>query len=87
MGVDVSCAPCCNTEYGVLCYCILLMFVPNASGDHIQYGSKRHSLQAVDLSQRSQTVVQIVSGPIYRVLGTPAMQTRWMAGAASHKSG
>ena len=26
-------------------------------------------------------------GPIYRVLGKPAMRTRWMAGAAPHKSG
>ena len=53
-------------------------------------GSKRHSLQAVELSQRSQTAVQIVSnlpapsngGPIYRFL-----RTRWMAGAAPPKSG
>ena len=26
-------------------------------------------------------------GPIYRFLGMPAMRTRWMAGAAAHKSG
>ena len=58
-------------------------------------GSKRHSLQAVELSQRSQTAVQIVSnlpapsngGPIYRFLGMSAMRTRWMAGADAHKSG
>ena len=25
--------------------------------------------------------------PIYRFLGMPAMRTRWMAGAAAHKSG
>ena len=58
-------------------------------------GSKRHSLQAVELSQRTQAAVQIVSnlpapsngGPIYRFLGMPAMRTRWMAGAAAHKSG
>ena len=45
--------------------------------------------------KRSQTAVQIVSnlpaprngGPIYRVLGKPAMITRWMAGAAPYKSG
>ena len=55
----------------------------------------RTTLQAVELSQRSQTAVQIVSklpGPsngctIYRFLGKPAMRTRWMAGAAPHKSG
>ena len=58
-------------------------------------GSKRHSLQAVELSQRTQAAVQIVSnlpapsngGPIYRFLGMPAMRTHWMAGAAAHKSG
>ena len=58
-------------------------------------GSKRHSLQAVELSQRTQAAVQIVSnlpapsngGPIYRFLGMPAMRTRWMAGAVAHKSG
>ena len=55
-------------------------------------GSKRHSLQAMELSQWFQAAVQIVSnlpapstgGPIYRFLG---MRTRWMAGAAAHKSG
>ena len=26
-------------------------------------------------------------GPIYRFWGMPAMRTRWMAGAAAHKSG
>ena len=56
------------------------------------HGSKRHSLQAVELSQRTQAAVQIVSnlpapsngGPIYRFLG---MRARWMAGAVAHKSG
>ena len=55
-------------------------------------GSKRHILQAVELSQWFQVAMQIVSnlpapsigGPIYRFLG---MRTRWMAGAAAHKSG
>ena len=46
-------------------------------------GSKRHSLQAVELSQWFQAAV----GPIYRFLGMSAMRTRWMAGAAAHKSG
>ena len=58
-------------------------------------GFKRHSLQAVELSQRTQAAVQIVSklpapsngGPIYCVLGMPVMRTRWMAGAVAHKSG
>ena len=57
--------------------------------------SNRHSLQAVELSQQIKTAVQIVSnlparrngGPMYRVLGMPAMRTRWMADAAAHKSG
>ena len=43
----------------------------------VPFGSKRHSLQAVELSQRTQAAVQIVSnlpapingGPIYRFLG------------------
>ena len=26
-------------------------------------------------------------GPIYRVLGMPAMRSRWMDGSAAHKSG
>ena len=63
--------------------------------DETDIGSKRHSLQAVELSQWFQAAVQIVSnlpapsngGPIYRFLGMPAMRTRWMAGAAAHKSG
>ena len=64
--------------------------------DEIIKGSKRHSLQVVELlSQQTRTAVQIVSnppapsngGPIYRFLGMPAMRTRWMAGAAAHKSG
>ena len=61
----------------------------------LQSGSKRHSLQAVELSQRTQAAVQIVSnipatsngGPIYRFLDMPAMRTHWMAGATAHKSG
>ena len=63
--------------------------------DYSRFGSKRHSLQAVKLSQWFEAAVQIVSnlpapsngGPIYRFLGMPAMRTRWMAGAAAHKSG
>ena len=58
-------------------------------------GSKRHSIQAVKLSQRNQTAVQIVpnlpapsnEGPIYRFFGMPVMRTRWIAGAVAHKSG
>ena len=55
-------------------------------------GSKRHSLQAVELSQGTQAAVKIVSnpsngGPISRLFGMPVMRTRWMAGAAAHKSG
>ena len=59
------------------------------------WSSKRHSLQAVELSPRTQAVVQIVSnlpapsngGSIYRFMGMPVMRTRWMAGDAAHKSG
>ena len=58
-------------------------------------GSKRHSLQAGELSQWTQAAVQIVSNlpapsngsPIYRFWGMPAMWTRWMDGVAAHKSG
>ena len=65
------------------------------SDDEDFEGSKRHSLQVVELSQQTRTAEQIVSnppapsngGPIYRFLGMPAMRTRWMAGAAAHKSG
>ena len=74
--------------------CRLLMLVEDIRGDQMQ-GSKRHSLQAVELSQRTQAAVQIVSnlpdpsngGPIYRFWGMPAMCTCWMAGAVAHKSG
>ena len=53
-------------------------------------------LQTVELSQWTQAAVQIVSnlptpsngGQIYRfLLGMTAMRTRWMTGAAAHKSG
>ena len=60
-----------------------------------EVGSKRHSLQAVELSQCTQAAVQIVSnlptpsdgGPIYRFCGMPTMRTRWVAGVAAHKNG
>ena len=63
--------------------------------DAFNPGSKRHSLQAVELSQRIQAAVQIVSnfpapsngGPIYRFWGMPVMRTRWLTGPAAHKSG
>ena len=58
-------------------------------------GSKRHSLQAVELSQRTKAAVLIVAnlpapsnrGPNLPFLGMPAMRTRWVADAAAHKSG
>ena len=52
-----------------------------------EWGSKRHSLQAVELSQRTQVAVQLVSNLPAPFLGMPAMRTRWMAGASAHKSG
>ena len=63
--------------------------------DVVRLGSKQHSLQAVERSQRTQAAVQIVSnlpapsngGPIYRFWGMPALRTRWIAGAVAHKSG
>ena len=62
----------------------------DADANETSGGSKRHSLQAVELSQWTQAAVQIVSNlpaPIYRFLCMPAMRTCWMAGAAAHKSG
>ena len=75
-------------EYGLVILMIIWMMMLKIGS----FGSKRHSLQAGELSQRTQAAVQIVSnlpapsngGPIYRFFG---MLTRWMAGAAAHKSG
>ena len=89
----VLCASC-----GSFQFCVLhnLQFVNAGRGcKRRPYGSKRHSLQAVELSQWFQAAVQIVSnlpapamGARFTVfLGMPAMRTRWMAGAAAHKSG
>ena len=81
----VSCVhPVSDLNAAFCMTCSLLMLVEDGRG------SKRHSRQAVELSQRTQAAVQIVSNlpaPIYRFLGMPAMRTRWMAGAAAHKSG
>ena len=97
--VCVLCASCGNFQ---CCVLYDLQFVNAGRGCNrrtIQKmhtpGSKRHSLQAVELSQRTQAAVQIVSnlpapsngGPIYRFLGMPAMRTPWMAGAAAHARG
>ena len=57
--------------------------------------SKRHSIQAVELSRPLQTAVQIVSKPpapcngarFTFLGGKPPMRTRWIPGAAPHKSG
>ena len=60
----------------------------DCTGDLVAGGSKRHSLQAFELSQRTLAAVQIVSdlpaprngGPIYRFLSMPAMRTAgWLA--------
>ena len=62
-------------------------------GEGMLSGSKRHSIQTVEQSQRPQTAVQIVvnlpaMGARFTVfLGEPAMRTCWMAGLAPHKSG
>ena len=81
------CVVCINCRRYVMLSLMTVMSPPP--------GSKRHSLQAVELSQWTQAAVQIVSnlpapsngGTIYRFLGMSAMRTRWMAGAAAHKSG
>ena len=59
------------------------------------YGSKRHRIHTVELSQRfGKPCANCVDpsrpqqwGPDYRFLSKPAMRTRWMAGNALHKSG
>ena len=60
------------------------------------YGSKRHNLQAVELSQRFwQFALQIVSihpgpgngGPIYLFFGNPAIWTHWMDATAPQNIG
>ena len=84
-----------ESEKHVLLDCNLYVDVRRRWKEKMNAGSKRHSLQAVELSQWLQAAVQIVSnlpapnngGPIYRFFGMPAMRTRWMAGAAAHKSG
>ena len=60
-----------------------------------KYGSKRHSLHAVELSQRSgKPCANCVDPsrpqqwvPNYRFLGKPAMRTHWMAGNTPLKAG
>ena len=64
-----------------------------------QGGSKRHSLQAAELSRLSchsglkllckscRTSPPQQWGPDLRFLGMPAMRTRWLTGAAAPKSG
>ena len=59
------------------------------------YGSKRHSIYAVELSQWYGKPCANCIYPShpqqwrhdYRFLGKPVMRTRWMAGTAPHKSG
>ena len=80
--------------------CILIMMMWKDWQKFIKNGCNRDPKlftlkKAVELSQRTQAAVQIVSnlpapsneGPIYRFFGMPAMRTRRMAGAAAHKSG
>ena len=64
-----------------------LLHISDSMDDLEAVGPKRHSLQAVELSQRTQAAVQIVSNlPDLPFLGMPVMRTRWMVGAAAHKS-
>ena len=56
--------------------------LPGGTSKYHPVCSKRNSLQAVELSQRPQTAVQIVSNPIYRVfLGAsqPCGPAGWLA--------
>ena len=59
---------------GVICNCMY----GNEEENGVS-GSKRHSLQAVELSNLPSPSN---GAPIYRFLG---MRTRWMAGAVAHK--
>ena len=86
---------CFRGELGLLNCDDICMCVVNKHFEILEFGSKRHSLRAVKLSQWSQTAVQIVlnlpapnnGGPIYLLGGKRSMRTRWMADAAPHKSG
>ena len=86
--IIVACSLCVFLSMFV--FCVGEVFVECVG--EVTVFSKRHSIQAVELPQRTQAAVQIVSNlpvpsngdPIYRFLG---MRTRWMAGAAAHKSG
>ena len=54
-----------------------------------EFGSKRNSLHAVELSQRTQTASNLpapCNGARFTVFWH-AVRTRWMAGTAAHKSG
>ena len=62
-----------------------IIWVWTRGGEHLD--SERHNIQAVELSQRSQTAVQIVSNIPACFMTIPAMRTRGRAGVAPHKSG
>ena len=59
----------------------------NTNVDPVIPGSKRHSLQAVELCKLCRTSPPPAMGARLPFFCMPAMRTRWMAGAAAHKSG
>ena len=63
---------------------VLLMIEISNTTSH---GSKQHSLQAVELSQRSQTAVQILSNLPYPSNGCPIYRFFWQAGYADPLDG
>ena len=71
--------------------CSLLMLVDDARADHMEEAQHTSGgAVTADSSCCANCVDPPRSqqwGPIYRFLGMPAMRTRWMAGAAAHKSG
>ena len=88
----------CNTrEQGNKSYNFHQTFLYHISmaAELLRSGSKRHSLHTVELSQRSgnprcklcQPLLPQKMGARFTVFGKPAMQTRWLAGMAPHKSG
>ena len=73
----------CINDRTYVC-CSECYVVSNDCDEHTP-ASKRHSIQAVEMSQMLQIVSKNL--PNYRFLGNPAMRTGWMAVAAHHKSG
>ena len=92
----VSCVHPVAILRAVFCtICSLSMFVLDALGDHmVERLETTQPTSGGTVTADSSCCANCVEPPrllqwvlIYRFLGMPAMHTRWMAGAAAHKSG